>query len=111
MNKKNTSLPRWVRKLPIILFATIFAAYILIPIMWMFSTSLRHPQTAFNFPPAIFPVEFNLYNYRMVFEKVNIMDFIWNSFFIAFTATALQDVLQETGLRAHCQRTQPDRGS
>lgn len=90
MNKKTASLPRWVKRIPIFLFALIFAAYILIPIMWMFSTSLRHPQKAFSFPPYIIPVEFNLHNYRMVFEKVDIMEFIGNSFFVAFAATALQ---------------------
>lgn len=90
MKTNNFTLRRWVRKLPVVLFATLFAAFILVPIMWMFATSLRHPQQAFSFPPHIIPVEFNLYNYKMVFEKVNFLDFIWNSFFVAFAATALQ---------------------
>lgn len=62
----------------------------LIPLLWMVSTSLRSPLEAFTLPPAIIPTTFDLANYREVFNKVDFFAFIKNSLIVSVSATALQ---------------------
>ncbi len=66
-------------KILIILGLLLFACYIILPLMWMLSTTLRHPLRSFALPPAIFPTEFDFSSYATVFQKVDFELFIWNS--------------------------------
>ncbi|MFC5447737.1 carbohydrate ABC transporter permease [Paenibacillus aestuarii] len=59
------------------------AAYMIIPFLWIFSTSLRLAKDSFALPPAIFPTSFVWENYQEVFEKVPFAAFITNSIKIA----------------------------
>lgn len=61
----------------------IVAAYMIIPFLWILSTSLRLPKDSFSLPPAIFPTSFEWSNYAEVFDKVPFVDFILNSIKIA----------------------------
>jgi len=75
----------------IIALLSLFCAYIAIPFMWMFSTSLRSPLLSFRLPPAIFPTMFDLDNYRMIFIKVpGFLMFAVNSFRLSVSITILQ---------------------
>ena len=40
------------------------AACMLVPFLWMISTSLKPPGTAFSYPPQILPTTFDFRNYR-----------------------------------------------
>jgi multiple sugar transport system permease protein len=55
----------------------------LIPFLWIFSTSLRLPKDSFSLPPAFFPTSFEVNNYLEVFENVPFFAFILNSIKIA----------------------------
>lgn len=90
MKAKHISASAIVAKAIWAVFLTAFAVYILIPISWMLATSLRSPLDSFKMPPAILPTQFLLDSYKMVFEKVDFNKFIWNSFFVSLTSTALQ---------------------
>lgn len=79
-----------VYKAVIAVLLAIFCAFMLIPLLWMISTSLRSPLEAFAMPPAIFPTSFDLANYREVFIKVDFFGFIKNSLIVSVSATALQ---------------------
>jgi len=68
----------------------LFAAYILIPILWMISSTLRSPMDSFKLPPAILPTTFDVENYRVVFEKVAFGKFVFNSFKVTVLSTLLQ---------------------
>jgi multiple sugar transport system permease protein len=61
----------------------IVTAYMIIPFLWIFSTSLRLAKDSFSLPPAIFPTTFEWSNYLEVFEKVPFVAFITNSIKIA----------------------------
>lgn len=71
-------------------FLLFFAVFIIVPLMWMFSTTLRMPTTSFRLPPPIFPTEFRLDSYRIVFEKVAFEVFFFNSIKVAVLITVLQ---------------------
>lgn len=78
------------RKAIILILLLLFCAFMLIPLLWMISTSLRSPLDAFTLPPAILPTDFDLANYREVFAKVDFFAFIKNSLIVSVAATALQ---------------------
>lgn len=90
MQKERPSSSRWIGKVVVVLFLSLFALYILIPVVWMISTTLRSPIRSFALPPAILPTEFDLSSYKTVFQKVDFNDFIWNSAKISFLSTFLQ---------------------
>lgn len=69
-----------------------FTLYILVPILWMISSTLRAPMDSFKLPPAILPKTFDFENYRVVFEKVAFGKFVFNSLKITLLSTALQVV-------------------
>ena len=48
----------------------VFAAAMLIPFLWMITTSLTAPGTAFTYPPRILPTEFDLTSYKQLFTLV-----------------------------------------
>ena len=79
-----------VRKAIIVVLLAVFCAFMLIPLLWMVSTSLRSPLEAFTLPPAIIPTTFDLANYREVFNEVDFFAFIKNSLIVSVSATALQ---------------------
>lgn len=79
-----------IRKAIIVALLILFCSFMLIPLLWMISTSLRSPLDAFTMPPAIFPTTFDLSNYREVFAKVDFFMFIKNSLIVSLSATALQ---------------------
>jgi multiple sugar transport system permease protein len=80
-------------KIIIILLLSIFSAYIAVPFLWMFSTSLRSPLVSFRLPPALFPTTFDLENYRMIFVKVNFFAFFRNSVFLSVMITISQIIV------------------
>jgi multiple sugar transport system permease protein len=72
-----------IRKLLLHVILLIITAFMIIPFLWIFSTSLRLPKDSFALPPAIFPTTFIWSNYMEVFDKVPFFDFITNSIKIA----------------------------
>ncbi|NLE46159.1 MAG: carbohydrate ABC transporter permease [Chloroflexi bacterium] len=57
------------------------ALYELLPVMWMFSTSLRLPGESYELPPSFFPTSWNWKNYASVLrsEQIDYPRFFYNS--------------------------------
>lgn len=70
----------------------LFAAFIAVPLLWMLTASFRTPMEAFKWPPRIFPTTFDLRSYQIVFEKVDIGQFLFNSIKVSVLGTLLQVV-------------------
>ena len=67
------------------------AIFMLLPFLWMFSTSLRPVQESFKLPPAWLPTQWNLETYRAVFQSsLPILDFAWNSVKVTVMVTVGQ---------------------
>jgi len=77
-------------KAVVVILLSCFALYILVPILWMISSTLRPPMDSFKLPPAILPSQFELENYQIVFQKVAFGNFVFNSLKISVLSTALQ---------------------
>jgi len=64
------------------------AVLMMLPFLWMFSTSLRPIQESFKLPPAWFPTEFHFETYTAVFQSsVPILNFAMNSVKVTFFVT------------------------
>lgn len=71
-------------------FLIIVAVLMIMPFLWMFSTSLRSPVESFSLPPQWVPLNPQFSNYSQVFELVPFLDFIINSFKVTVIVTAAQ---------------------
>ena len=71
-----------------ILVLSVGALLMMLPFLWMFSTSLRPIQESFKLPPAWFPTEFHFETYTAVFQSsVPIVNFAMNSVKVTFFVT------------------------
>ena len=66
------------------------AIYEILPILWMFSTSLRLPGASFDLPPSFLPTSWMWENYWAVLTspQIDYARFFFNSVKLAVTATA-----------------------
>lgn len=89
MMGKSRMTSRLARGLVVLLLG-LFAVYVLVPILWMISSTLRPPMDSFKLPPAILPSSFEVENYEVVFQKVAFTKFVFNSFKVSTLSTLLQ---------------------
>jgi ABC-type glycerol-3-phosphate transport system permease component len=64
--------------------------FMLLPFIWMLSTSLKPENEIFRLPPVVISPNFNLDAYRNLIEQRNILRIVANTFIIAAGATLLQ---------------------
>ena len=92
--RKASSRSPWFYASGGVVFLLLFfmAALEMLPIMWMFSTSLRPPFESFNLPPDFFPTGWRWENYLAVLrsESINYPLFFLNSLKIASVTTGAQ---------------------
>jgi ABC-type glycerol-3-phosphate transport system permease component len=65
------------------------SAFMLLPFVWMLSTSFKLPPDIFGFPPQIIPNNFTWDNYLFVFQEKNLNRILFNTFAIASLSTLL----------------------
>lgn len=91
---RTASGTRFWHKLPdyiAILILCVGAVLMLMPFMWMFSTSLRPIQESYKLPPAWLPTEWHFETYLAVFQSnIPILTFAANSIKVTFLVTAGQ---------------------
>ena len=77
------------------IWLTIMALYAVMPIMWLFSTSLRVPSESFNFPPSFLPTSWKWQNWWEVLTSdiIKYPLFFINSVKIATLVTTSQLLL------------------
>lgn len=76
----------------VILFVIMVMASLimLLPFLWMLSTSLKRPGDVFTYPPQWIPNPIDWSNYRRIFEVLPFSRFYLNSFIVAISVTLLQ---------------------
>ena len=85
--KRHRKPIRWGDILSIAIL-TIGAIVMILPLLWMFSTSLRPQSESFKLPPVWIPTEFRIENYGDVFKSsVPFMTLFWNSAKITISVT------------------------
>ncbi len=66
------------------------SAFMILPFIWMVSTSLKPPDEIFTIPPIIISSHSSLKAYSYLQEQYNIIGIVKNTFVIAFSATILR---------------------
>ena len=64
--------------------------FMIIPFLWMVSTSLKPADEIFAIPPILLSPNSSLNAYIYLQEQYNILGIVWNTFFVAFSATILR---------------------
>jgi len=66
-----------------------FSLIFVLPIIWIFISSLKTSNEIFSWPPTILPNNVTFSNYITAFNKGNFVTYFKNSIFVAVAATAL----------------------
>jgi ABC-type glycerol-3-phosphate transport system permease component len=86
------SIPRLKHHMVSVLLYTFLltiSIFMLLPFIWMISTSFKLPEDVFGFPPKLWTERSTLLNYIYLITEKNILRITWNTFFISFSATIL----------------------
>ena len=63
--------------------------FMLLPFLWMLSTSLKLPEDVFGYPPVFFSERSTLLNYEYLLREKNLVLIVGNTFFVALSGTLL----------------------
>jgi len=63
--------------------------FMILPFVWMLSTSFKLPQDIFGYPPRLIPENPVLDNYFYIFQEKNLLRVLANTFFVALSTTLL----------------------
>ena len=72
------------------IFISIAALTMVVPLLWMVSTSLKSNQLILRMPPRMIPEEPNLDSYIQLFRLFPMMRMLWNSIIVALFVTGGQ---------------------
>jgi len=70
-------------------FLIFISIFMILPFVWMLSTSFKLPQDIFGFPPRLIPENPVLDNYLYIFQEKNLLRVLANTFFVALSTTLL----------------------
>ena len=70
-------------------FLIFTAIFMILPFIWMLSTSFKLPQDIFGYPPMLIPETPVLDNYFYIFKEKNLLRVLANTFFVALSTTML----------------------
>lgn len=70
-------------------FLIFISIFMILPFVWMLSTSFKLPQDIFGYPPRLIPEIPVLDNYLYIFQEKNLLRILANTFFVALSTTLL----------------------
>ena len=88
MNIQRLSI--WLTDTLMYAFLIAVSLFMILPFIWMVSTSLKPPDEIFAIPPIIISPNSSLSAYVYLQEQYNILGIVKNTFVIAFSATILR---------------------
>ncbi|WP_232666518.1 carbohydrate ABC transporter permease [Pseudonocardia sp. TRM90224] len=78
------------RKIAYALLLTVVCLLVLVPFVWMISSSLKHDNQVFTVPTQWVPREFVWSNYADIWTRIPMLSYLRNSAFLAITISLLQ---------------------
>lgn len=67
------------RRVPLYAILGLIGAFMLVPFLWMVTTSLKPSGTAFDYPPQVLPTSFDFSNYENLFTLAPFGTYVLNS--------------------------------
>jgi len=83
-----TNLRSLATQIAVYSLLTLIAFFMILPFIWMLSTSFKPQDEIFVSPPILISPNMSLDGYRYIVD-LGALRVLWNTFFIAFTSTAL----------------------
>jgi ABC-type glycerol-3-phosphate transport system permease component len=83
-----TNLRSLATQIAVYSLLTLIALFTILPFIWMLSTSFKPQDEIFVSPPILISPNMSLDGYRYIID-LGALRVLWNTFFIAFTSTAL----------------------
>lgn len=80
----------WTIRIGVHVILVLGAVFMLLPFVWMVSTSLKTPEEVFGFPPQLIPQVLNWSNYTFLIRERALLRIVANTAFVAGTATILR---------------------
>ncbi|HRJ44711.1 MAG TPA: carbohydrate ABC transporter permease, partial [Caldilineaceae bacterium] len=83
----------WLRRYDVLPHAALVVVMfiVLLPILWLISSSLKDAQQFYNHPAELLPRAISLVNYQYMFTAIQALPvYMTNSFILAFGVTAIQ---------------------
>jgi ABC-type glycerol-3-phosphate transport system permease component len=65
----------------------LISLFMILPFVWMLSTSLKLPADIFGYPPRIIPDTATLSNYVYIFQEKNLLRVLLNTIYMSFAST------------------------
>jgi ABC-type glycerol-3-phosphate transport system permease component len=65
----------------------LISLFMILPFVWMLSTSLKLPADIFGYPPKIIPDNATLSNYLYIFQEKNLLRVLLNTIYMSFAST------------------------
>lgn len=67
----------------------VLSIFMILPFIWMLSTSFKLPADVFGYPPVLFNENSSIIHYKFLIEEQNLLRILWNTFFVATASTTL----------------------
>ena len=77
----------------VVAFLIIYTLFTLVPIYWVFTTSIKSSKELVSFPPSLIPKSISFEHYRFVFTKTRLLSGIMNSLIISGSTTLISLIL------------------
>lgn len=84
---RDVQMKRIFKTVVIYFLLIVVTLIVIIPFLWMLSTSLKTPVEASTYPPAIFPAVPQWHNYPDIFNAVPFLTYFFNSCLYVLTVT------------------------
>ena len=65
----------------------LISVFMVLPFVWMLSTSFKPPQEVFGLPPKLFTENSSLANYIFLFQERSLLRVVWNTVFISLASS------------------------
>ena len=85
--RQPTVIPRFIRNIPLYLFATVGAGLTILPFVWMILSSIKNNAEIFRYPPTFWPEVVRFTNYIKLFEMWPFGMWYVNSLLVASIGT------------------------
>jgi len=87
------NMSRDIRKIVINIFLYLLmitiSVFMILPFIWMLSTSFKQQADVFGYPPMLIPASPTLENYIYIFQDADVLRILGNTFFMSLAATIL----------------------
>lgn len=90
VGSRNKTLKNVIGKVLVYGFLILGTLAMLIPFVWMFSSSLKLAKDVFSFPVVWIPKELHWENYLTIWKQVNLMTYMGNTFKLTIIITIIQ---------------------